>query len=110
MYRLGGAFGSREGGERRANSIGKEFIPKEYLLKGKDEYYFRNQQSLWPVEHWRQLNSDEVERLVKNNNTADNWDDIRVTDEFNPQLVKNNKFYGLVRIGRIRNVILEHHE
>jgi NDP-sugar pyrophosphorylase family protein len=93
-----------------ADSIRKEFIPKEYLIKGKNEYYFRNKQSLWPKDRWRHLNSDEVERLVKNNNTADNWDDILVTDDFNPKLIKNSEFFGLVRIGRIRNVILEHHE
>lgn len=93
-----------------ADSIGKEFIPKEYLPKSKNEYHLRNQQSIWPKDRWRHLNSDEIERLVKNNNNADNWDDILVTDEFNPKLIKNCDFFGLVRIGRIRNVILEHHE
>ena len=93
-----------------ADSIGKKFIPKEYLSKGKNEYHFRNQQSFWPKDRWRNLNSDEVERMVKNNNTADNWDDILVTNEFNSKLIKNSEFYGLVRIGRIQNIVLEHHE
>ncbi|MBN1406456.1 MAG: DUF4954 family protein [Calditrichaceae bacterium] len=92
------------------DSIGKEFIPKDYLPKGKDEYHLRHQQSVWPKDRWRHLNSDEVERLVKNNNNAEDWDDILVTDEFNPKLIKNCDFFGLVRIGRIRNVVLEHHE
>jgi hypothetical protein len=93
-----------------SDSIGKEYIPNEYLIKGKDEFHFRNQQSPWSKDRWRHLNSDEVERLVKNNNNAENWDDILVTDEFNPKLIKNCDFFGFVRIGRIRNVILEHHE
>jgi uncharacterized protein (UPF0297 family) len=48
--------------------------------------------------------------LVKNGNSSDNWDEILVTEEFNPLHIKNNEFYGLVRIGRVRNVILEHHD
>ena len=52
------------------DSIGKEFIPKDYLPKGKDEYHLRHQQSVWPKDRWRHLNSDEVERLVKNNNNC----------------------------------------
>ena len=92
------------------NSIGKDFVEKEFIPKGKNEFYFRNLQTLWPIDRWRHLTSDEVERLVKNNNTADNWDDILVTDEFNPRLIMNSEFYGLVRIGSIRNVVLEHHD
>jgi hypothetical protein len=93
-----------------AESIGKGFIPPEYLPKGKDEYYQRNKQANHPASGWRNLRSDEVERLVKNNNNADNWDEILVTDEFDTDQIKNNKFFGLVRIGRVRNVILQHHD
>ena len=93
-----------------AENIGKEFVSKEFILKGKNEYYYRNLQSSWPEKRWRQLTSDEVERLVKNNNTADNWDDLRVTDQFNPRRIKNSEFYGLVRIGSIQNAVLEHHD
>ncbi len=53
---------------------------------------------------------DELERLVRNNNTSDNWEDVLVTDEFDPGRIMNTEFYGLVRIGRLRNVILEHHD
>jgi hypothetical protein len=51
-----------------------------------------------------------VELLVQNNNTSDNWDEILVTDPFDPKRIKNTSFFGLVRIGRIQNVILEHHD
>jgi hypothetical protein len=91
-------------------NMGKKFIPPEYIPEGKDEYYQRNNQVVPPRSGWRHLRSDEVERLVKNNNTADNWDDIQVTGEFDANQIKNSGFYGLVRIGRLRNVILQHHD
>jgi len=91
-------------------SIGKNFIPKEFLHEGEDEYYIRNSQVSWPKERWRNLRSDEIERLVMNNNTCDNWCDIFVTYDFNPDLIRNTEFFGLVRIGAIRNVILQHHD
>ena len=52
-------------------NMGKNFIPKEYLPEGKDEYYLRNTQVNKPKKGWRNLRSDEVERLVKNDNTSD---------------------------------------
>jgi hypothetical protein len=91
-------------------SLGRDFVPAEYLREGQDEYYFRNQQSPRDAEHWRHLQAEEIETLVKNGNTSDNWDDILVTDHFAPHLVKDCEFYGLVRIGRLDEVYLEHHE
>jgi hypothetical protein len=91
-------------------NIGKNFIPKEYLPHGKDEYYQRNIQTTSPKQGWRQLQSDEVESLAKNNNTADDWDNILVTSEFEPNQIKNTRFFGLVRIGRLRNIFLQHHD
>ncbi|MBN2348785.1 MAG: DUF4954 family protein, partial [Bacteroidales bacterium] len=92
------------------DSIGKDFIPQEYLPKGKDEYYQRNKQSAWPLNRWRNLKSDELEVLVKNNNTAEDWDNFLVTDEFDPDQIKNSIFYGLVRIGNVKKSVLEHHD
>ena len=91
-------------------NMGKNFIPKEYLPQGKDEYYQRNIQTTRPKKGWRQLRSDEVERLVKNNNTADDWNNILVTAEFEANQIKNTRFFGLVRIGRLRNIFLQHHD
>jgi hypothetical protein len=93
-----------------AEHIGKNFIPAEYLPKGKDEYYQRNKQGFTPKSGWKHLRSDQVEQLVKNDNTADNWDEILVTDQFDANQIKNTRFYGLVRIGCLRNVILQHHD
>lgn len=89
--------------------IYKNFLDEKYL-HGYDEYYFRNQQAKRPEGGWRHLHSSEVENLVKNANTATNWDDIWVTDDFDTNLVKNNRFFGMVRIGRIRHEILQYHD
>jgi hypothetical protein len=91
-------------------SIDRGFIPPEFLPKGKDEYHIRNEQIPWSQDRWRHLKADEVAQLVKNNNTADDWDGILVTDEFDTGQVKNCEFFGLVRIGRLRRVVLEHHD
>jgi NDP-sugar pyrophosphorylase family protein len=93
-----------------AGTIGKNFIPDELLPEDKDEYYYRDIQTLWPKNRWRHLRSDEVERLVTNNNSSNNWDEILVTDQFDPLLVINNSFFGRVRIGRLQNVVLEHND
>ncbi|MBN1158086.1 MAG: DUF4954 family protein [Bacteroidales bacterium] len=93
-----------------AENMGRNFIPEEYLPKGEDEYYQRNKQTTQPKTGWRNLSSDEVERLVKNNNTAEDWDSILVTDPFDTNQIKNTNFYGLIRIGCVRNVIIQHHD
>lgn len=89
--------------------IYKNFIEEKYL-HGYDEYYFRNQQVKHPESGWRHLRSDEVERLVKNSNSATNWDDIWVTDEFDTNMIRNNRFFGMVRIGRVTRDILQYHD
>lgn len=93
-----------------SENIGRNFIPSQYIPEGKDEYFQRNKQVTPPGAGWRHLQSDEIERLVKNDNTADDWDDLLVTDQFDPGLIKNTKFFGLVRIGRLRDVVLQHHD
>lgn len=91
-------------------NIGRNFIPSEFLPAGKDEFYQRNKQVIPPKSGWRNLRSGEIELLVKNENTCEDWDDLLVTDEFDPNMIKNTSFYGLVRIGRLRNVIVQHHD
>jgi hypothetical protein len=93
-----------------SDSLGKDFIPPEYLDNGMSQYHIRNMQSNRPVDQWRNLKSGEIERLVKNHNTADDWDEILVTDTFDPSLLRNNKFFGLVRIGSVRDIVLRHHD
>ena len=89
--------------------IYKNFIDEKYL-HGHDEYYYRNQQVKKPEGGWRHLHTDEIERLVKNSNSATNWEDIWVTDEFDTNMVHNNHFFGMVRIGRINRKVLQYHD
>ena len=86
------------------------WIDPKYIPEGKDKYYIRNRQVTAPKGGWRHLRSDEIERLVKYGNTASSWDTIWVTDEFIPRLLKNNDFYGTVRIGRLADVGLQFHD
>ena len=90
--------------------IYKNFIEEKYLHDGHDEYYYRNQQVQKPEGGWRHLHSSEVERLVMNNNSATDWDDIWVTDEFDTNMVRNNRFFGKVRIGKISRRVLQYHD
>ncbi|MDR6338377.1 NDP-sugar pyrophosphorylase family protein [Filimonas zeae] len=87
-------------------SIGYGFIKPEYLPKNKDEYYLRNIQNRSGIDY-RKLSAYEIEVLVRNGNTSDNWNNILVSDAFNAQLVKHCKFYGLVRIGKLEPYCLE---
>lgn len=92
--------------KRSIASIGYEFVPSEYLPEGKDEYYLREQQNNNGI-NYRRLNAYEIEMLVRNRNTSDNWNNLLVSDAFNPQLVRNCKFFGLVRIGKLEAFCLE---
>lgn len=89
-------------------SLGYNFIESPYLPKGKDEYHLRNQQ-LGNTRKYRPLSTSEIDTLVHNRNTSDNWNNILVDFGFNAQLVKNCKFYGLVRIGKLESLYLEFH-
>jgi len=86
-------------------SLGYGFIQAPFLPKGKDEYYLRNIQNRNGI-NYRQLNAYEIEVLVRNRNTSDDWNKLLVSDAFNPELVKNCKFYGLVRIGKLEPLCL----
>lgn len=88
--------------------IGYGFIAPEFLPTGKNEYHLRNKQNRNGTE-FRQLTAFEIEMLVRNSNTSDDWNKILVSDSFNPSLVKNCKFYGLVRIGKLEPYFLEFH-
>ncbi len=88
------------------SSLGSQFVSSEFLPAGKDEYYLRNIQNRNGI-NYRQLTAYEIEVLVRNRNTAADWNKLLVSDAFNPELVKNCKFYGLVRIGKLEPFCLE---
>ncbi len=85
-----------------------DFVPKEFLTDKSDPYFIRNRQS--DTSRYRRLTSREIEILVKNNNVAESWDKVLVTDRFNPHLVRNCEFWGLVRIGDLEPGYLSYHK
>lgn len=88
------------------HSLGYGFIEPQHLKEGKDEYFLRNRQNNSGIKY-RQLSAYEIEVLVRNRNQSDDWNKLLVSDAFNPELVKNCKFYGLVRIGKLEPYCLE---
>src|SRR5881409_2963478 len=86
--------------------LGYGFIEASYQPTGKDEYYLRNKQNINGI-NYRHLSAFEIEVLVRNRNQSDDWNKILVSDSFNPELVKNCKFFGLVRIGKLEPYCLE---
>ena len=90
------------------NNLGYNFVDKKYIPKGKDEYYLRNEQNQ-SGHTYRKLTTSEIEALVRNRNTSDDWNKLFVSKSFNPELVKNCKFHGLVRIGKLEPFYLEFH-
>ncbi len=88
--------------------LGYNFIDKKYIPAGKDEYYLRNKQN--PGKNiYRALTNAETDQLIQNRNTSDNWNQVMVSKGFNANLVKNCKFFGLVRIGSLQPVYKEFH-
>ncbi|MCD4692887.1 MAG: DUF4954 family protein, partial [Calditrichales bacterium] len=92
------------------DSIGRGFIPAQFIPQNRDEFYLRNQQFDSAGREFRPLNESEIEILIRNNNHCDDWDQLHVTDGFAPTLIRNNEFFGFIRIGNTRQAILEHHD
>jgi len=90
------------------DNLGYNFIRPEYTPEGQDEYYLRNQQNYNGIDY-RRLGGSEIEILIRNGNTSDDWGKIYVSKEFDPALVKNSKFHGLIRIGKLERYYLEFH-
>lgn len=90
-------------------ALGYQFIPPDYIPKGKDEYYLRNQQNQSGIVY-KPLSTSQIDTLVHNRNTSDDWNKILVAENFNAHLVRNCKFYGLVRIGALEPMYKEFHD
>jgi hypothetical protein len=90
------------------NDLGYNFVDKKYIPRGKDEYYLRNTQNKNGI-NYRKLTAQEIEALIRNRNTSDDWNKIFVSRQFNPELVRNCKFHGLIRIGKLEPFYLEFH-
>lgn len=90
------------------NNLGYNFVDKQYIPDGKDEYHLRNKHNKNGIEY-RKLSAHDIEALIRNRNTSDDWNKIFVSEEFNAELVRNCKFHGLVRIGKLEPFYLEFH-
>ncbi len=91
------------------SELGYNFVEKKYLPEDMDEYYLRNIQNA-SGRTYRPLTATQVDTLIQNRNTSDNWSNVLVSDDFEAALVKNNKFYGLVRIGALQPFFKEFHD
>lgn len=90
------------------NNLGYNFIDKKFIPVGKDEYHLRYKHNKTGIEY-RKLSAHDIEALIKNRNTSDDWNKILVSENFNAELVRNCKFHGLVRIGKLEPYYLEFH-
>jgi hypothetical protein len=93
---------------KEIDHFSKDFIAPKYLVDKSDPYLIRNRQT--DSSRYRNLTSKEIEILVKNNNSAESWDKILVTKNFNPNLIRNCEFWGMVRIGDLQTGYLEYHK
>ena len=97
---------------------GYDFIGGAFLPEGQDEYYLRDRQldALYRSrggrkrEHFRHLEPIEIEVLVKNRNISARWDDVFVTDRFDPLYIRDSFFAGRVRIGACAGGTLRYHD
>jgi len=87
---------------------GYGFVPDAFLPPGKDEYWLRNTHQ--DQKPWRALNPGEIEILTANGNYCADWNNFLAADPFDPNLIRNSYFYGLVRIGALRDTLLKHHD
>jgi hypothetical protein len=94
--------------QHSVSELGYNFVDAKYIPAGKDEYYLRNSQNQNGI-IYRKLTALEIEVLVRNRNTSDDWNKILVSKLFNPELVKNCQFYGLIRISKLEPFYLEFH-
>jgi len=87
---------------------GYDFIPATFLPPGKDEYWLRNAQQT--PKAWRSLAPGEMEILIRNGNYCADWNSFMVCDPFDPTLIRNSNFFGLVRLGTLKKTVLKHHD
>lgn len=75
----------------KESRVGNAFIPLEYQID-ENPYFWRFQQN--SNTDYRVLNDEEIIALKSNNNYSSDWGQVYVSDEFNPEYIRNSKFYG----------------
>lgn len=97
-----------------SKDYGYQFITEKYIPHGKDEYYLRNEQtknvSGYSIDKYHPLSKEQIKLLEANGNTSSDWSKVLVTDIFEPASIKNNSFFGLVRIGDTGSGLLRYHD
>ncbi len=86
--------------KQSVSSLGYGFIAKQFIPKGKNEYHLRNIQHRSSIKY-RQLTPAEIRILERNDNSSDDWTNVKVASTFDPKLVKRCSFFGLIRIGKM---------
>lgn len=71
------------------------------------EWVERDRHGFGSSHGWRVLTPEEIDALVKNQNTATFWESIQVVDPFDPSKIKNTQFIGNIRIGTFREDFIE---
>lgn len=59
---------------------------------------------------YRNLTSTETSILLQNRNYCEDWSQVWVTDSFLPEMIRDSRFYGLVRIGEMQPEYLEYRD
>ncbi|MFA6646044.1 MAG: DUF4954 family protein [Sphaerochaetaceae bacterium] len=89
---------------------GYDFITGAHIPPDKDEYYLRNQQIADWQAVWRPLTAEEQIQLEQQGNYCPTWCDVWVEDPIDLTLIRNNYFYGLVRIGSMTPYTVGYHD
>src|SRR5512142_1879729 len=88
-------------------------LPYEAYGRGFERDEIRDEQLLGfghRPDEYRPLGAAEIAVLERNANASPDWGLVRVKDPFDPGLVRDSSFVGLVRIGTVSRVLLEHHD
>ncbi|MDD7201564.1 MAG: DUF4954 family protein [Sphaerochaetaceae bacterium] len=88
-------------------AFGYGFIEPPFLPEGRNEWYLRNEQN---PGSWRHLTMQEIGILESEGNRCQRWDDVLVTDPFDPSCIRFCSFYGLVRLGALQPETLRFHD
>ncbi len=87
------------------NQLGFSHIDKKYMPNKNEEVNLRDIKANHSA--YSSLSNEAINILVGNGNSADDWLNIKVTENFNPEKVKNNRFFGFIRIGDMDDIYLD---
>lgn len=59
---------------------------------------------------YRKLSKEEIDALVAQRNSAEDWELIHVKEGFDPTLIRDNEFFGINYIGITKASVLKHHD